>query len=57
MPIGGVGALGGPSQVEVAAVLMKQANDLQAAAVTQLLSQLPDAPQPSHLGQGIDVRA
>lgn len=57
MPIGSVGSPGVSSQVEMAAVLMKQAIDMQAVAVNQMLAQLPDAPQPSHLGQGIDVRA
>lgn len=40
----------------VATLMLKKGLDQQAGQMAQLLQSLPPAPQPAHLGQGVDVR-
>jgi hypothetical protein len=37
--------------------MLRKSLDLQASQVQQLLQAIPQAPQPTHLGSAVDVRA
>jgi hypothetical protein len=58
MDVGSVGAAErGELMAQVLPGMLRKSLDMQASQVQQLLQAIPQAPQPAHLGSGVDVRA